>query len=84
MLSERVIEMQKDLYLCFIDYPNAFDKVKHEQLINMLDSLDIHGKDLRVVRNIYWEPTAAIKIDNEISLFIKVKREVRQRLRFFT
>ena len=77
MLSERAIEMQKDLYLCFIDYTKVFDKVKHEQLVNMLDSLDIDCKDLRVVRNIYWEQTAAIKIDNEISPFIKVKRGVR-------
>ena len=78
MLTERAVEMQKNLYLCFIDYKKAFDKVKHEQLINMLDLLDIDGKDLRVVRNIYWEQTAAIKIDNEISPFIKVKRGVRQ------
>ena len=55
MISERAIEMQKNLYLCFIDYAKAFDKVKHEQLINMLDFLEIDGKDLRVVRNLYWE-----------------------------
>ena len=28
MLAERCIEMQKDLYLCFIDYSKAFDKVE--------------------------------------------------------
>ena len=78
MLSERAVEMQKNLYLCFIAYEKAFGKVKHEQLINMLDLLDIDGKDLRIVRNIYWEQTAAIKIDNEISPFIKVKRGARQ------
>ena len=44
----------------------------------MLDTLDIDGKDLGVVRNVYWEQTSAIKIDNEISPFIKVKRGVRQ------
>ena len=25
-LTERAIEIQKDLYLCFIDYTKAFDK----------------------------------------------------------
>ena len=48
----------------------------------MLDSLDINDKELRVVRNIYREQNAAIKIDNEISPFIKVKRRVRQRCVF--
>ena len=28
-LMERSIEVQKDLYLCFIDYSKAFDKVRH-------------------------------------------------------
>ena len=35
MLAERCIEMQKDLYLCFIDYSKAFDKVRHEKLFNI-------------------------------------------------
>ena len=37
-LMERVIEVQKDLYLCFIDYLNlkAFDKVKHSDLFDIL------------------------------------------------
>ena len=28
-LMERAIEVQKELYLCFIDYSKASDKVKH-------------------------------------------------------
>ncbi|GFR75502.1 RNA-directed DNA polymerase from mobile element jockey-like [Elysia marginata] len=29
MIIERALEMQKDIYLCFIDYTKAFDRVKH-------------------------------------------------------
>ena len=36
MLPERAIEMQKDLYVCFIDYTKSFDKVQHKELFNML------------------------------------------------
>ena len=43
MLKERCIEMQKDLYLCAIDYSKAFDKVRHEDLFQMLNKLDIDG-----------------------------------------
>ena len=78
MLMERCIEVQKDLYLCFIDYSKAFDKVKHERLFGMLENLDIDGKDLRVIRNLYWDQTAAVRIEGEYSDFKHIKRGVRQ------
>ena len=43
------LEVNKDLYLCFIDYTKAFDKVKHEKIINILENLDMDGKDLRII-----------------------------------
>ncbi|GFO40402.1 endonuclease-reverse transcriptase [Plakobranchus ocellatus] len=57
MLMERCIEMQKDLYLCFID---------------------IDGKDLRVIRNLYWDQTASVRIEAEHSNFKPIKRGMRQ------
>ena len=45
MLTERVIEMQNDVYLCFIDYCKAFHRVRHEPLFEMLESLDAESKD---------------------------------------
>ena len=32
ILSERVIQVNQDIYACFIDYTKAFDKVQHEKL----------------------------------------------------
>ena len=55
MLIERTIEVKHDIYLCFLDYKNAFDKVKYDNLFQILEKLDIDGKDLRLVRNLYWE-----------------------------
>ena len=78
MLMERRMEMQKDIYLCFIDYSKAFDKVKHEELCQILEKLDIDGKDLRIVRNLYWDQTAAVRIEGEYSEFKNIKRGVRQ------
>ena len=34
-LTERAIEIQKDLYLCFIDYTKAFDKLRHEEIMSV-------------------------------------------------
>ncbi|GFO12907.1 retrovirus-related pol polyprotein line-1 [Plakobranchus ocellatus] len=79
MLMERCIEIQKDLHLCFIDYSKAFDKVRNVELFRMLEKLDIDGKDLRVIRNLYWDHTASVRIEGEHSDFKPIKRSVRQR-----
>ncbi|GFO22355.1 LINE-1 reverse transcriptase [Plakobranchus ocellatus] len=78
MLMERCIEMQKDLYLCFIDYFKAFDKVGHAELFRMLETLDIDGKDLRVIRNLYWNQIASVRIEGEHSDVKPIKRGMRQ------
>ena len=78
MLMERCIEMRQDLYICFIDYSKAFDKVKHDKLFNLLTELDIDGKDLRIIRNLYWDQNATVRVDGEFSQPTKIKRGVRQ------
>lgn len=35
-LNERSIGMHKDMHLAFIDYEKAFDRVKHEDLVDIL------------------------------------------------
>lgn len=49
IISERAIEHQTDMYLCFIDYTKAFDKVRHDKLFQLLKDVNVHGKDLRIL-----------------------------------
>ena len=51
IMTERAIEMQKALDVCFIDYVKAFDKVWHEPLIDMLLALDIDGQEVELIKN---------------------------------
>ncbi len=78
MIAERAIEVQQDLYLCFIDYTKAFDTIKHENIIHLLREHMIDGKDLRIIKNMYWEQSANIRIENELGAPVKIKRGVLQ------
>ncbi|GFR68844.1 retrovirus-related Pol polyprotein LINE-1 [Elysia marginata] len=78
MLMERVVEVQYDVYLCFIDYSKAFDKVKHSEWFGILDQLNIDGKDLRILWNLYWKQVPAISIDGDYTDFTETERGVRQ------
>lgn len=53
MVSEREIQMQKGVYLCFIEYEKAFDKLWHKDLFEMLRKLDLFGKYIRTKWKIY-------------------------------
>ncbi|XP_063615371.1 uncharacterized protein LOC134788408, partial [Penaeus indicus] len=56
-------------------YTKAFDKVRHDEIINILEQLHIDGKDLRI-KNIYWEQIAAMRVDNEIGEYQKIRRGI--------
>ena len=77
-IIERTLEVNKDLYVCFIDYTKAFDRVRHEAIITILQQLNIDGKDRRIIKNIYWEQKAAVRVEEETSNFQNIKRGVRQ------
>ena len=52
IIMEKAIGKQKDLYICFIDYVKAFDEVKHQELIKVLEQIDIdekHHKNSKVI-----------------------------------
>ena len=61
IITERAVEMQKDIYMCFIDYPKAFDKVRHQELFEDQDKLDLYRKDVHLLASLYWNQTACIQ-----------------------
>ena len=44
-LIKRALETQNGLYLCFMDYTKALDTVKHQEIIEKLESLNVNAND---------------------------------------
>ena len=61
------MEVQKDLYACFIDYAKAFDRVKHSEMVEALARTGIDGKDIKIITELYWNQKAAIREVQELS-----------------
>ena len=78
MICERYNEVNKDIYACFIDYEKAFDRVRHETMIKCLQNIGLDGKDIRLIVNLYWTQKAYIRLDQDMSDEIMIKRGVRQ------
>ena len=78
MLVERSIERQKDVYVYFIDYGKAFDTVKHKLLMDLLQSLDVDQTEIRFLFSLYWNQTATVRCNDDISAWMSIKQRVRQ------
>ena len=66
------------LYICFIDYEKAFDRVNHDKLIEKLKLAGLDGKDIRIIARLYWEQVAVVRTEKGNSEGIKIRRGTRQ------
>ena len=77
VLVQRCMDMGKDVYIAFIDYEKAFDRIKHHKLIHVLRKVGLDDKDTRIIANMYWHQTANVRVDGEITEDMEIKRGVR-------
>ena len=53
--------VQKNIYLCFIDYAKAFDCVDHNKLWNILKEMGIPDHVTCLLRNLYASQEATVR-----------------------
>ena len=56
-----IIEFQKNIYFCFIDYAKAFDCVDHNKLWKILQEMGIPDHLTCLLRNLYVVQEATVR-----------------------
>lgn len=46
VLVQRCLDVNKDVYICFIDYAKAFDSIRYQKLLSILKSKGIDQRDI--------------------------------------
>ena len=62
MLCEKSLEFGKEVYICFVDFEKAFDRVNWIKMMEILKSLKIDWKDRRMIRELYMRQNAVVRI----------------------
>lgn len=78
VLIQNCRDVQKDVFICFIDYEKAFDTVQHDKLMNTLRDIGVEEKEIRCIQNLYWNQTARIEVNGELTDEIAISKGVRQ------
>ena len=69
---------KQDTYACFVDFRNAFDSVPRELLWSKLSHSGINNNIYSSIKALYTNTRSSIKIDNNLSSPIFIKRGVKQ------
>uniref|UniRef100_A0A914WK67 Reverse transcriptase domain-containing protein n=1 Tax=Plectus sambesii TaxID=2011161 RepID=A0A914WK67_9BILA len=78
ILLQRCYEHQEEVYICFIDYEKAFDSVDHNRLATQLKQLGLDKNDINFIIALYWNQTAQLWYNNELTDPIPIQKGVRQ------
>ena len=78
MLTERVLELNREICVCFIDYEKAFDMVRWDILLDLLKEIGIDWKDRRLIKHMYLNQKVTVRIGDEETQEITIGRGVRQ------
>ena len=48
VIQRKKIKKKKNLYLCFVDYQKAFDRVKHDKLAEVMEKAGVPEMERRL------------------------------------
>ena len=78
MIIEKNREHSKDLYLCLIDYTEAFDMVMREELWNNMENMGFPDHIILPLKAMCEEQRAAVRTVYGLSTWFEIDQGVRQ------
>ncbi|KAI5738261.1 hypothetical protein M8J77_004739 [Diaphorina citri] len=78
MIGERMMEVNKDLYVSFVDWEKAFDRVDWCIMFGILRDIGLDWRDRRLISEIYRGQRVVVKLGNDETEEIQIGRGVRQ------
>ena len=69
---------KKPLYVCFIDFKKAFDKVSHALLWQKLVNYGIDGKFINIIKSMYSKVKSCVRSNDGLTEFFPYNKGLRQ------
>ena len=77
-LCERSLEHGNEVFICFVDFEKAFDRVNWVKMFEIMKSLHIDWRDRRLLLDLYMRQEAVVRVRGEDSDPGVIGRGVRQ------
>ena len=77
-MGERRLQHGKDIFVCFVDYEKAFDRVNWSKLMKILEQIGVDEKDRQLIRHLYLRQSVVVRVNGGNSEPGLLGRGVRQ------
>ena len=67
LLCERSLEYGNDVYIRFVDFEKAFDRVNWVKMMKILKSIGVDWGDRRLIKTLYMNQEAVVKVNGDLS-----------------
>jgi len=78
IISERALEIDEEISVCFIDWQKAFDRVNWTKLMQILKETGIDWRGRRLISNLYMTQSVEVRLNRGETRSLKIGRGVRQ------
>ena len=62
MICETSLEFVNNVYICFVDFEKAFDRVNWEKMMKVLQSIGVDWRGRRMISELYMNQEAVVRI----------------------
>src|SRR6476661_6999435 len=62
MICERSLEFGNNVYICFVHFEKAFDRVNWEKVMKVLQSIGLDWRDRGLIRELYVSRGAVVRV----------------------
>jgi hypothetical protein len=81
IISERTLDIDEELFACFIDWQKAFDRVYWTNLMLTLKVSGIEWRERRLIGKLYMEQSVKVRLDQGETRSVKTGRGTRKGFR---
>ena len=78
IIAERILDIDEELCICFIDWQKALDRVNWTKLMQILKRTGIDWCERRLISKLYMDQRVKIRLDRGETRSVQIGRGVRQ------
>jgi hypothetical protein len=78
IISERTLEIDEELCVCFKDWQKEFDRVNWTKLMQILKGTGIDWRERRLITNLYMAQNVKVRLNRGETRSVKIGRGVRK------